>query len=92
MARALQDHAALQLLDLSGCGVSAATCSVLVEALASCASLRSLLLRDNPLGRAGGRRVLRALQQGAACMLVMVLQLPPPLPLSNSGSGCARAP
>ncbi len=64
MARALQEHAELQLLDLSGCGMSAASCSVLAEALASCASLRSLLLRDNPLGRAGARRVLRALQQG----------------------------
>jgi hypothetical protein len=44
--------------------VGPAACAVLAEALARSRSLRQLVLRDNPVGRAGARRLLQALQQG----------------------------
>ena len=54
--QALFRNSALQHLDLSGSGVSASTCTVLLEALCTNHTLQNLVLQDNPLGASGARR------------------------------------
>ncbi|GBF91729.1 hypothetical protein Rsub_04033 [Raphidocelis subcapitata] len=64
-AHALEINTSVALLDASGCGVSPATCSVLVETLAANSTLQHLVLQDNPLGATGARKLLRAVHSGA---------------------------
>ncbi|KAL6747320.1 hypothetical protein V8C86DRAFT_1341316 [Haematococcus lacustris] len=61
---ALRHNKALQSLDLSGNRVSEDTCLVLIEALRVNTSLQHLVMRDNPLGMAWARRLLRSVHQG----------------------------
>jgi Ran GTPase-activating protein (RanGAP) involved in mRNA processing and transport len=64
IAKALEGNSSVQLLDMSGCHVSAATCLVLVETLGVNKTLERLVLQDNPLGMQGTRRLLRAVHAG----------------------------
>jgi len=64
IAAAMESNSSVKLLDLSGCQVSAATCLVLVETLSSNKVLEQLVLQENPLGRAGAQRLLRAVHAG----------------------------
>jgi Ran GTPase-activating protein (RanGAP) involved in mRNA processing and transport len=66
----MESNSSVKLLDLSGCQVSAATCLVLVETLSSNKVLEQLVLQENPLGRAGAQRLLKAVHAGELCVCV----------------------
>ncbi|KAK9814708.1 hypothetical protein WJX72_010239 [[Myrmecia] bisecta] len=64
IANALESNDGIRLVDLSGNQIEGGTCSLLSEALKKNTRLQGLLLRDNPLGRAGACRLLQALHAG----------------------------
>ena len=52
------------MLDMSGDSVSGDTGIVILDALTANNTLKTLVLRDNPLGVAAGRKLLKAVDQG----------------------------
>ncbi|GAX81074.1 hypothetical protein CEUSTIGMA_g8509.t1 [Chlamydomonas eustigma] len=59
--QAMVNNSSIILLDLSGNGVSINACTVLTELMLENKTLVNLVLRDNSMGQAAARRVIRAL-------------------------------
>ncbi len=64
VSKALENNTSITLLDMSGNSVCSSTCVVLVETLLVNKTLTHLVLQDNPLGRSGARKLLRAVHEG----------------------------
>lgn len=64
IASALEVNNTIQTLDVSGNNVSTGTCMVLAEMLKVNRRPAELILKDNPLGVYGARKLLRAVTSG----------------------------
>ncbi|KAG1666816.1 hypothetical protein FOA52_011657 [Chlamydomonas sp. UWO 241] len=76
IASALVDNISVRLIDLSGNSLGVETCIVLGEVLQENERLDTILLRDNPIGHVGAKRLLRAMArraEGGALQIVDLL-------------------
>lgn len=61
---ALNENPTLTVLDVSGNSISTETCVVLEQLLSENNTLRQLIMRSNPLGVSGARKLLQGIRKG----------------------------